>query len=101
MEDDAVFQCQIGALDNVPGIRSQSARLTVRVTPGDPVIVHGDFVNAPTSLQNRQVLTTTAGTNVELTCESHGGRPAAEVCIYFLFWFLFLSTFELIECERE
>ena len=81
LEDDATFQCQIGALPNVPGIRSQSARLTVQVTPGAPVIVHGDFVNAPVSLQNHQVLSTTAGTSIELTCEAHGGRPAAEVSV--------------------
>ena len=79
MEDDATFQCQIGALDNVPGIRSQSARLTVQVVPDSPVIVHGNFINAPVSMQNQQVLATTAGTKIELTCETHGGRPAAEV----------------------
>ena len=30
--------------------------------------------------QEVQLLSTTAGNKIELTCESHGGRPAAEVC---------------------
>ncbi|OTF79769.1 hypothetical protein BLA29_005087, partial [Euroglyphus maynei] len=84
LEDDATFQCQVGALDNVPGIRSQSARLTVRVRPDDPVIVLGNLVpyhqlNYNMQQQEVQVLSTTAGNKIELTCESHGGRPAAEV----------------------
>lgn len=79
LEDDATFQCQAGASDRVPGIRSQSARLTVQVSPDRPVIVLADFINAPTALQDKQVLSTTAGTKIELTCEAHGGRPAAKV----------------------
>ncbi|XP_017461985.1 PREDICTED: irregular chiasm C-roughest protein-like, partial [Rhagoletis zephyria] len=79
LEDDASFQCQIGALDTVPGIRSQTARITVQVAPSEPVIVTGDFVNAnPSARKSQQVLLTTAGTTVELTCEAHGGRPAPE-----------------------
>lgn len=87
LEDDATFQCQVGALDNVPGIRSQNARLTVRVRPDDPVIVLGNLVPYHHHLNNNnlqqqevQLLSTTAGNKIELTCESHGGRPAAEVC---------------------
>lgn len=39
LEDDAVFQCQVGALDGVHGIRSRSAAFTVQVPPEAPVIV--------------------------------------------------------------
>ena len=80
LEDDAVFQCQIGASENVPGIRSQSATLTVQVPPEPPVIVHSGFVNAPNwATSNQQILSTTAGSKLELICEAYGARPAAEV----------------------
>lgn len=39
LEDDAVFQCQVGAVDGVLGIRSRSATFTVQVQPEPPVIV--------------------------------------------------------------
>lgn len=39
LEDDAVFQCQVGAVEGVLGIRSRSARFTVQVPPEPPVIV--------------------------------------------------------------
>lgn len=67
LEDDATFQCQVGAVDGVKGIRSRSAPLTVFVPPQAPKIVQGEF------------LKTTAGMTVELTCESHAGKPPAEL----------------------
>lgn len=39
LEDDAVFQCQVGAAEGVLGIRSRSATFTVQVQPEPPVIV--------------------------------------------------------------
>lgn len=39
LEDDAVFQCQVGALDGAHGIRSRSASFTVQVPPEAPVII--------------------------------------------------------------
>lgn len=40
LEDDAVFQCQVGAIEGgVSGIRSRSARFTVQVPPESPVII--------------------------------------------------------------
>ncbi|XP_075676932.1 uncharacterized protein LOC113796029 [Dermatophagoides pteronyssinus] len=39
LEDDAVFQCQVGAVEGVLGIRSRSARFTVQVPPEPPVII--------------------------------------------------------------
>lgn len=67
LEDDAKFQCQVGAADGVRGIRSRDAQLTVYVPPEPPTIVEGDF------------LKTTSGTNVVLTCEAMNGKPAAEL----------------------
>lgn len=67
LEDDARFQCQVGAADGVTGIRSRDATLTVHVPPDPPSIVDGEF------------LRTTSGTEVALTCESLNGKPAAEL----------------------
>ncbi|GIY50449.1 irregular chiasm C-roughest protein [Caerostris darwini] len=67
LEDNAMFQCQVGAADGVAGIRSRNAAFTVFVPPEPPKIVQGDF------------LRTTAGMTVELTCESHAGKPKAEL----------------------
>ncbi|RWS04821.1 irregular chiasm C-roughest protein-like protein, partial [Dinothrombium tinctorium] len=67
LEDDAVFQCQVGAAEGARGIRSRDATLTVSLPPEPPKIVQGDF------------LKTTAGMRVELTCESHAGKPPAEL----------------------
>ncbi|XP_022239753.1 irregular chiasm C-roughest protein-like isoform X2 [Limulus polyphemus] len=67
LEDDAVFQCQVGASDKVKGIRSRSAVFTVYVPPEPPRIIQRDY------------LETTAGMSVELTCESNGGKPTAEL----------------------
>lgn len=68
LEDDAVFQCQVGAgRGGSSAIRSKDAKLTVLVPPDPPVIVQGSF------------LQTTAGMKVNLECESHGGKPAPEL----------------------
>uniref|UniRef100_T1IW82 Ig-like domain-containing protein n=1 Tax=Strigamia maritima TaxID=126957 RepID=T1IW82_STRMM len=67
LEDDAVFQCQVGAADNIRGIRSRNSKLTVLVPPEPPLIVQGSFLQI------------TAGVKVILECDSHGGKPAAEL----------------------
>ena len=67
LEDDAVFQCQVGAAAGVAPIRSDDARLTVRVPPEPPVIINGD------------VLRTTEDRTVDIECVSRGGKPGAEV----------------------
>lgn len=89
LEDDATFQCQVGAIDNVPGIRSQNAHLSIQVKPENPVIVWGNYPqNHHHHHQTRYqqpnfneipLLSTIAGIKIELVCESFGGRPAAEV----------------------
>ena len=67
LEDDARYQCQVGAAEGVRGIRSRVVTLTVHVPPDPPSIVEGEF------------LKTTAGTEVVLTCEALNGKPAAEL----------------------
>ncbi|KPM11213.1 irregular chiasm C-roughest protein-like protein 2 [Sarcoptes scabiei] len=89
LEDDATFQCQVGAIDNVPGIRSQNAHLSIQVKPENPVIVWGNYPqNHHHHHQTRYqqpnfneipLLSTIAGIKIELVCESFGGRPAAEL----------------------
>ena len=71
LEDDAMFQCQVGAMDGAKGIRSRNAQFTVFVPPEPPIIVQ--------SRASGDVLRTTAGINIELTCEAHAGKPPAEV----------------------
>ncbi|XP_022251710.1 irregular chiasm C-roughest protein-like [Limulus polyphemus] len=67
LDDDAEFQCQVGAAEGVKGIRSKTAMITVTVPPEPPKIVQGPF------------LLTTAGKSVQLTCEAHAGKPPAEL----------------------
>lgn len=50
-----------------PAIRSRFATLTVLVPPEPPVIAQGDFIQA------------TENKEIELECESIGGKPAATV----------------------
>lgn len=68
LEDDARFQCQIGAADGIAPIRSRYATLTVKVPPEPPKL-----------LPSGDELKTVEGRQVELRCESRGGKPASEV----------------------
>lgn len=67
LEDDALFQCQVGAADSVAPIRSRNAQLTVYVPPEDPYIVQGDVIEA------------TEDRETTLECVSPGGKPAADI----------------------
>ena len=67
LEDDALFQCQVGAADTVAPIRSRNAQLTVYVPPEDPYIVQGDLIEA------------TEDRETTLECVSPGGKPASDV----------------------
>jgi hypothetical protein len=68
LEDDARFQCQVGASEGIEPIRSRYATLTVLAPPAPPrLLPEGD------------VYRTVEGRQVELRCESRGGKPAAEV----------------------
>ncbi|XP_076331880.1 irregular chiasm C-roughest protein-like isoform X1 [Tachypleus tridentatus] len=67
LDDNAEFQCQVGAAEGVKGIRSKTATITVTVPPEPPQIVQGHY------------LVTTAGNTVQLICEAHAGKPPAEL----------------------
>ena len=67
LEDDAVYQCQVGAAEGVAPIRSQNAVLTVTVPPEPPIILNGKQIK------------TTEDRKVMIKCSSRGGKPAAEV----------------------
>jgi hypothetical protein len=67
LEDDATFQCQVGAADGVNPIRSRDAVLNVHVPPERPIIINGN------------TLRTTEDREVDIKCVSRGGKPAAEV----------------------
>ncbi|TRY63192.1 hypothetical protein TCAL_02084 [Tigriopus californicus] len=67
LEDDALFQCQVGAAEGVDPIRSSDAKLTILVPPEAPVILNGPEMR------------TTEDREVEFECISRGGKPAAEI----------------------
>ena len=67
LEDDAEYQCQVGAAQGVAPIRSDFAKVIVRVPPEPPVIVNGGL------------LRTTENRDVRIECVSRGGKPAADV----------------------
>ncbi|KAJ1521076.1 hypothetical protein ONE63_002782 [Megalurothrips usitatus] len=68
LEDDARYQCQVSpGPGGEPGVRSRFAQLTVLVPPLAPRIVQGDH------------LETTEDREIELECESVGGKPPAEI----------------------
>jgi hypothetical protein len=66
-EDDARFQCQVGATERTPPLRSRYATLRVVAAPRPPVITAG-----PRMLVR-------AGRRALVQCISKGGRPAAQV----------------------
>ena len=82
LDDDARFQCQIGAADGIKPIRSQYAILTVLVPPELPKLM-------PTG----DLMKTVEGRQVELRCESRGGEPASEV--------IFTIEINLVEVESR
>ena len=68
--DEGVYQCQVSGGSGLHANLSPPARLSVNSEPGLPHIVQAREVN--------QVVME-KGELVELQCESHGGRPAAEL----------------------
>ena len=73
LEDDAEFQCQVGAAENVAPIRSEYAKLIVLVPPDPPQIRSAMPGDGP--------FKKVEGEKIELKCESRGGKPASEVSI--------------------
>ena len=90
LEDDARFQCQIGAAEpSIAPIRSRYATLSVLVPPNPPKMLGGSGQMA----DGQTIHKTVEGRQVELRCESRGGKPAAEVRNDFLFVFLSIKNF--------
>lgn len=71
LEDDALYNCQVGASALDPGIQSRSSKLTVFIPP------------EPVHIKEGETLDTVEGKQVTLTCESNNGKPAAEVSVSF------------------
>ncbi|OXA59029.1 irregular chiasm C-roughest protein isoform X2 [Folsomia candida] len=70
LEDDAIFQCQVGPGPPDSGVRelrSADAKLTIDVPTGSPQILQGDF------------LQTTEDREIQLECISRAGKPPAEI----------------------
>ncbi|KAJ0170541.1 hypothetical protein K1T71_013912 [Dendrolimus kikuchii] len=68
LDDDALYQCQVSSGPRgEPAIRSRYARLIVLVPPEPPRILEGSVLRA---IEDREV---------DLVCESFGGKPAAEI----------------------
>jgi len=69
LDDDGRFQCQVspGPEPGSTAIRSRYATLAVHIQPEPPQIVQGTH------------LMTTEDREVELECQSRGGKPPAEV----------------------
>ncbi|XP_064650487.1 kin of IRRE-like protein 1 isoform X3 [Lineus longissimus] len=70
LEDDAMYQCQVGATENTAGIRSRNAVLSVLLPPDRPTINGGPL------------LTVTAGKTMNITCTSENGKPAPNITWY-------------------
>jgi len=70
VEDEGDYQCQVGAAPGALPIVSDSARLTVIAPPGMPYIKQA---------KESDVVEVTQGEEIELECESHGAKPAAEL----------------------
>ena len=68
-QDVGEFQCQVGAGDYSPPIRSRAAKITVQLPPGEPKILGGE--NGMVSVNE--------GETGLLECESAGGKPAAKI----------------------
>jgi len=67
LEDDAKFQCQVGATDNVGPIRSKYAVVTVSASPQPPVITAGPL------------MVLREGKIALVQCISKGGKPASVI----------------------
>ena len=68
--DEGQYQCQVSGARTVRGVRSEPATLTVNCEPGHPYIVQA---------QEGDTVTIQQGEEVELHCQSQGGKPPAEI----------------------
>lgn len=68
--DEGVYQCQVSPGGGVKGLISSPAKLNVNTKPEKPTILEAKHASG---------LRISKGDSVELTCESHGGKPFAEL----------------------
>jgi len=68
--DEGIYQCQASGGHGVAPIISKPVKLTVNSEPGQPYIIQGREID---------VMKVKDGEEVELQCESQGGRPPSEI----------------------
>eukprot|EP00092_Neocalanus_flemingeri_P006230 GFUD01006704.1.p1 GENE.GFUD01006704.1~~GFUD01006704.1.p1 ORF type:complete len:471 (+),score=143.04 GFUD01006704.1:104-1414(+) len=68
--DEGEYRCQVSGGDGVPAIASPPAALSVNSEPGQPYIVQA---------REEDMMEVQEGEEVELECQSQGGRPPAEI----------------------
>jgi len=68
--DEGQYQCQVSGGHGVPPIASAPVTLTVNSEPGQPYIMQA---------MEEEMMEVQEGEEVELQCESQGGRPPAEI----------------------
>ena len=71
--DEAVYQCQVGAVAGDQAIVSRSAQVRVLAMPEQPYI---------SQAMERDVFEVVEGSHIVLDCVSQGGRPAAHITWY-------------------
>jgi len=68
--DEGLYQCQVSGGHGVPPIASSPVSLSVNSEPGKPYIMQA---------MEEEMMEVQEGEEVELQCESQGGRPPAEI----------------------
>jgi hypothetical protein len=68
--DEGLYQCLVSGGHGLPPIAAAPVTLTVNSEPGQPFILQA---------REEEVLEVQEGEEVELQCESQGGRPPAEI----------------------
>ncbi|ESP03648.1 hypothetical protein LOTGIDRAFT_171177 [Lottia gigantea] len=70
LSDDAIYQCQVGATENVSGIRSKTAKLNILLPPDAPMIDGGPMLEL------------VKGRPTNVSCRALNGKPASDVSWY-------------------
>ncbi|XP_070620253.1 nephrin [Erythrolamprus reginae] len=73
LEDDAIYECQVGPSEKSTGIISRRVQLTVLVPPKRPLFVE---------YEANSMVTWIAGTEYTLHCHVEDARPPAEIAFY-------------------
>ena len=68
--DEGKYECQVSGVDGIPPIASPPVFLSVNSEPGKPHILQA---------REKDLLEVKEGEEVELECQSQGGKPPAEL----------------------